>query len=295
MLIGLLAVLLAGCAYRPAYREPLFFETLGDDTELMVTMRTDRARDLIVYAFPQLQNPDMEDLFERAQRISVSTPTSPGDHAVRLYGGIEGEIPKLLTRMGLTLSSQWGRERDGFVYFREAATGFEVAVPKRGILVFADADLPRVYDGMTRQRVIYVPGELAERFREADAALYSQHPDGMHLFGEQLPFPFELFFDELWLTINRVEDVVNIDGTGFPDQQMYYLEGIITLPENVQARVFDRLIRVAYRDYMRKRDFEVENWRVTVNLQEHTVVFDNFLIFEDIISEVLKNTIRMNN
>ncbi len=287
--------MLAGCAYRPAYREPLFFETLGDDTELMVTMRTDRARDLIVYTFPQLQEPEMEDLFDRAQRVSVSTPTSPGDHDVQVYGGIEGEIPKLLTRMGLTLSGQWERNREGFVYFREDATGFEVAVPKRGIIVFADADLPQVYDRMTRDRVIYVPGELAERFLEADAAMYSQHPDGMNLFAEQLPFPFELFFDELWLTINQVDDVVNIDGTGLPDQRMYHLEGIITLPENVQARVFDRLIRVAYRDYMRKRDFEVENWRVTVNLQEQTVVFDNFLIFEDIITEVLTNTIRMNH
>lgn len=278
---------LAGCAYRPAYREPAFFETLGKDTEMMVTMRTDDVRDMIVYAVPELGSREMQDVFDRAERVSVAAQTTPGEHTTGVYGGVEGEIPKLLTRMGLSFSSQWERSCDEFVYFQDDFSGFEISVPKRGIIVFADQNLSEVYRSMTEERVIYVPGKLSERFAEADAALYSSNPDGMNLFGEDVSFPFELYFDEMWLTVNRVDAVYDLDGTG-DTAQLYHVEGIITLPENVQARVFDRVVRVVYQNYMRKRDMDVENWRVSVNLKENTVVFDNLLIFDDVIKEVFR-------
>ncbi len=289
VLLGIiLTALLTGCAHRPAYRDPYFFETLGSDSQLMVTMRNDALHNVVVYAFPEFGGEESEILFDRADRISVAVPTTPGDHPVGLYGGVEGRIPKVLTRLGLNASHEWNRTRDGFTYYRSDESGFELAVPKRGIIVFADRNLHEVYDRMTEHRVVYVPRELTQQFLDADAALYSASPDGMNLFGEQVSFPFELFFDEMWVTVNRVDQVVNLNGDHVPERSLYHVAGIITLPENVQARVFDRVIRVLYQDYMKKRDMTVENWRITINLRENRVVFDNFLIFDDIIEQVLR-------
>ena len=290
--VFVLVIAAAGCAHRPAYRDPLFFETLGRDTEMMVTMRMDSVRDLIVYAFPQLQGGEMDTVFDRGERVSVAAQTAPGDHEVRLYGGIEGNIPRFLTRTALSASSDWERTRDGFVYYRDVNSGFEISVPKRGIIVFADKNLPSVHDRMTSDRVLYVPSEITQRFIEADAAFYSSNPDGMNLFGERVSFPFELFFDEMWITVNRVGRVIDLDTNEETPKALYHVEGIITLPENVQARVFDRVIKVMYQDYMRKRNMDVKDWRVTINLKQNTVVFDNLLIYEDIIQEVFRITAR---
>ncbi len=258
----------------------------------MVTMRTDSVRDLVVFAFPQLQSGEMDALFDRTERVSIAAQTAPGEHDVQIYGGVEGEIPRFLTRLALNSSDQWDRSRDGFVSYREVNSGFEISVPKRGIIVFADRNLDKVYDQMTSDRVVYVPEELTQRFLEADAAFYSTNPDGMNLFGEKAPFPFELFFDKMWVTVNRVDRVIQLDEKSISAPVLYHVEGIITLPANVQARVFDRVVKVLYQDYMRKRNMEVKDWRVTINLKNNTVVFDNLLIYEDIIQEVFRLTAR---
>lgn len=277
-----LILLLAGCVHRTPYRDPLFFETLGHETELMVTIRVDQAAGLVTYVLDSGQLGNADYLISRAERVSVAARTLPDAEGPAFYGGIEGNFSKLFMGLGLRVSGDWERQRDGFVFYESTATGFEVAIPKSGIILFSDGFMGDVYSRMTSERVIYVPGEVSKQLEEAEIAFYASRPDGMNLIGDRVSLPFALYFDELWVMVNRV--------TGIEEEikPLYWIDGVITLPEDVQARVFDRVIRLLYQDYMNKQQMSVDNWRRTILKRDHTVVFDKLLVYEDLIIDLIR-------
>ncbi len=281
-----LVILVAGCAHRTPYRDPLFFETLGSDTELMVTMRVDEDKGLIAYMLDAGQLGNADYIISRAERISVAARTAPDGEGPSFYGGIEGNFSKLFMSLGLRAASEWERQRDGFVFYESPATGFEVAIPKSGIILFSDSSMGDVYSRMTSERVIYVPPEVSKQLEAAEIAFYAAHPDGMNLMGERVSLPFALYFDELWVMVNRVTHVHG--ETPGEEKPLYWIDGVITLPEDVQARVFDRVIRLLYQEYMIKQQMTVDDWRRTIAKRDHAVVFDKLLVYEDLIIDLVR-------
>jgi len=279
-----LLMTVSGCTHTSPYTEPSFFQTLGQDSEMVMTMDVKKGRNVIDRTFSdQLQ--DSVRLVDKADRVSIAAKTNNVTVSPSMYGGIEGDYSKFWINTGLWFSSDWKIERKGVKYWEDPRSGIQLVSPKNGIILFSKGGMADVYDRSIENRVVYVPSEIIEKLEAASIALYAAHPDGMNLLASNLPLPFSFDFEEVWGTVNPAEE--EAENAEMDQNICYTVDGEIVLLEKVQARVFERILKMLYQDYISKNQLDIVYNRESIEDADFSVVIDNLKIDEHILFSLI--------
>ena len=170
LLLGAVALLLSSCAVQSpfGYSEE-YFQALGREGDIVVTMDVERTKDSQFASFLS-SVPDI--VLSRSERISIAM--TPEGEGWTMVGAAEGNFPRSLVSTALDWSTSF-RSIEEYAY-RAKDGSLEAAIPRNGILLFAEDDILGHKDRTWDNRTLYIDGGTAREMAEAPLALYSLKP-----------------------------------------------------------------------------------------------------------------------
>ncbi|MCF7946538.1 MAG: hypothetical protein K9K80_01215 [Spirochaetia bacterium] len=272
----LIIILFSSCTHTSPYTEPPFFQTLGKDSEMVITMDAAKSRKVFERTL-QKELSGAETITDKAERVSLAAKTTDTEEGPDFYGGIEGDFAKFWINTGLWFSSAWKIKKEEVNYWEEERYGFQLVSPVNGIIIFSSGNMPEVYERSIKNRRIYIPDEIKEKFESAAIALYAAHPDGMNLLASDLSLPFTFDFEEVWATIDP-----SLQGNIY-----FSLNGEIRLFEKVQARVFERVLKLLYQEYINDKKLDIIYDKEKIEDSNFSVLIDELIIDEELLYNLI--------
>lgn len=193
--LGLAALLaLTGCVHQSPFVEESFFQALGADSEIVVTVDTAQAREVMPQLFTE--GGAFGELLDRSERISVALYDDNGDagypadpSSLEWFGGFEGDYGSLSVNTAISWSKEFHKEKteDGVKYYTDDAETIKVAVPKSGVLLFASDDYGEAYRRLISEREIHIGADTAGLMGESLMGLWTRKPSTMLDLGIGIP------------------------------------------------------------------------------------------------------------
>ena len=180
---------LTGCVHHSPYDKEYFFQAMGEDSEIIITMDADRLKDggyLIGY-----DDPLLKELIKRSERVNIAFHTDTENYPSQFsdysyYGGLEGNYGPLVVNNALRFNKDFEEvESDGISFFRSDLV--EAKVPRGGLLVFSSDDYPSAYQKTVKNREIYIDPTIASRLGDSVIGLYLKDPKTIIDLGFDLP------------------------------------------------------------------------------------------------------------
>ncbi len=236
-LLLLVLIVFTGCVHKSPFVEEYYFQAMGEPSEIVITADVNKAKEkgLLI----GVNDPLMSELLDRSERVSLalyqdsysdSDPYPAEISDMDFYGALEGNFPKL-TNTALSWSKEFHKEKsEGVKYYTNDSESIEVAVPKTGVLLFANKDYEKAYSKTIKDRVIYIPEDTAKTLGTAVFGLYVQSPETMFELGFELPKSVVVQMQDAIIYVLEKEG-------------SFYLNADITMDTESLAKTLNTLLR----------------------------------------------------
>lgn len=184
--IALLSVILSSCVHHSPFVKEYYFQAMGDDGELVMTMDATSLKDSTL-SIPE------NAILDRSDRISVAM--SPEESTLyplplsewTIYGAAEGNFGTILVPAAIS-------HIDGFEVMRSDGSRYysngyvSVGVPETGILLFSTGDYLEAKRKTLDERSILIPFEMADAMADNLFSIYVSKPETMIDLGFEIPY-----------------------------------------------------------------------------------------------------------
>ena len=221
-------LILSGCVHHSPFLSEYYFQAMGDDGELVMTMDASSLKE------SSLCIPSNE-ILDRSDRISIAM--SPDDSTVyplpisdwTLYGAAEGNFGTILVPTAISYID--GFEKVGKGSGKYYTNGFvSVGVPENGILLFSTGDYLEAKDKTLDNRSLLIPSELASDMAENLFSIYVSEPKTMMDLGFELPYAVLSGMNYALITVDETNE-------GF------FLSSVVDFKDERDAKTFTTLMR----------------------------------------------------
>ena len=150
----LLTALVASCTNTHVFEDGYYFQAMGEEAEIVVTVDTQKAR----AARPSILGVDdslLTSLLDKSTRVSVSLSKDeyseddpyPADiSSMNISGAVEGDYSKFMINTGLGFSKEFSKvKEDGVKFYTDKENSIEVASPTSGVILFTNDSYPELY------------------------------------------------------------------------------------------------------------------------------------------------------
>lgn len=263
-----IVLLITSCVTRsPFTQEDPFFKTLTEDSAFVFTIATDKVdlgleKELGIFA-------------SKIDRISFSLENdSYSDYPTRfigydIQGAIEGKFTKTLIKTALGISEQF-QKTDGkeIAFYKDTASGMELAVPHGGIILFSNTDVNQNYvENYTEKKAGVIVDELiTSKLINADAGMFISDPETMIDFGFDIPHSVVKQIE--WMLITILGDKLSLD---------------VQFSSDSLARSFSYLIRGGYIASLKRSnvDFDITELKQVFLQDGNKVSVENLQLTEE--------------
>lgn len=235
----LLTALLASCTNTHVFEDGYYFQAMGEEAEIVVTVDTQKAR----AARPSILGVDdslLTSLLDKSTRVSVSLSKDeyseddpyPADiSSMNVSGAVEGDYSKFMINTGLGFSKEFSKvKEDGVKFYTDKENSIEVASPTSGVILFTNDSYPDLYDRTIRNRVINISAEKAALIGESVMGLYVRSPRTMIQLGFEIPLTVIVQMSDAVMYVVEKEGV-------------FYLNADITMKSDSLAKTLNTLLR----------------------------------------------------
>lgn len=239
LLFVVVVLLLASCKHTHEFTDGYYFQAMGEDSEIVVTVDTQKARE-VRPSILGVNDSLLNSILEKSSRISVSLSKDeyleddpyPADIAsMDISGAIEGEYSKFMINTGLGFSKEFSKVKEDEVkfYSNEERT-IELGSPTNGVILFSNDSYAELYDNTIKNRVIKISDEKAKLLGESVMGLYVRSPQTMISLGFDLPYS---------VIIQMSDAVIYV----IENEGVFYLYADITMKSPSLAKTLNTLLR----------------------------------------------------
>ena len=228
IILLLSALVLSGCVHHSPYTSEYYFQAMGDEGELVVTLDAESIKDSSL---------DVESnvILDRSERISVAmSPEVENVYPLpladwTLYGAAEGNFGTILVPAAIS-------HLDGFDKVEGSDTRYysngyiSVGVPETGILLFSTGDYLEAKDKTIDNRSILIPSAIASQMAENLVSIYVREPRTMIDLGFDLPYAVLSGMNYALITVSEKE-------------ASFFLSAIVDFKSERNAQTFTTLMR----------------------------------------------------
>ncbi|MBQ0070490.1 MAG: hypothetical protein KBS81_01315, partial [Spirochaetales bacterium] len=156
-------LLFVSCLHtRSPFQEEYYFQALGEEGEFVVTADLEKMRKGELGTLL----PEENKIIDRTERVSLSllpedeTVYPAGMEDFVLSGALEGDFPKSLSNLALSVSKDFEKVKGSFPK-RYSGSGLMVGVPKSGIVIFTNGDYSEFLSRSILEREKKIPDDIA--------------------------------------------------------------------------------------------------------------------------------------
>lgn len=222
------ALMITGCVHHSPFLSEYYFQAMGDDGELVMTVDADALKKSSV-SIPS------NEILDRSERISVAmTPSQESSiyplplSSWTLYGAAEGNFGTLLVPAVISHLDGFERGEGKTRYYTNGS--ISVGVPETGLLLFSTGDYLEAKDKTLDNRSILIPHSLAEEMASPLMSIYVSEPRTMIDLGFEIPYAVITGMEFALITITEEEG-------------SFFLSATVSFCEERDAQTFMTLIR----------------------------------------------------
>ena len=217
--IALLSVILSSCVHHSPFVKEYYFQAMGDDGELVMTMDATSLKDSTL-SIPE------NAILDRSDRISVAM--SPEESTLyplplsewTIYGAAEGNFGTILVPAAIShIGSRY--YSNGFV---------SVGVPETGILLFSTGDYLEAKRKTLDERSILIPFEMADAMADNLFSIYVSKPETMIDLGFEIPYAVLSGMEYALITIDE-------------ESEGFFLSATVAFSSERNAQTFTTIMR----------------------------------------------------
>ena len=232
-------LLLFSCKHTHEFTDGYYFQAMGEDSEIVVTVDTQKARE-VRPSILGVNDSLLNSILEKSSRISVSLSKDeyleddpyPADIAsMDISGAIEGDYSKFMINTGLGFSKEFSKvKEDGVKFYSNEGRTIELGSPTNGVILFSNDSYAELYDSTIKNRVIKISDEKAKLLGESVMGLYVRSPQTMISLGFDLPYS---------VIIQMSDAVIYV----IENEGVFYLYADITMKSPSLAKTLNTLLR----------------------------------------------------
>lgn len=232
-------LILTSCTHTHEFKDGYYFQAMGEDSEIVVTVDTQKARE-VRPTLLGVNDSLLSSILDKSSRISVSLSKDeykeddpyPADIAsMNISGAIEGDYSKFIINTGLGFSKDFSKvKEDGVKYYTNSENSIELGSPTSGIILFSNDSYKELYDTTIKNRVIKISDEKAALIGESVMGLYVRSPQTMIALGFEIP---------LSVIVQMSDAVIYV----VEKDSVFYLYADITMKSSSLAKTLNTLLR----------------------------------------------------
>lgn len=239
LVISVIVLSLTSCSHTHEFKDGYYFQAMGEDSEIVVTVDTQKARE-VRPSILGVNDSLLNSILEKSSRISVSLSKDeyleddpyPADIAsMDISGAIEGDYSKFMINTGLGFSKEFSKvKEDGVKFYSNEGRTIELGSPTNGVILFSNDSYAELYDNTIKNRVIKISDEKAKLLGESVMGLYVRSPQTMISLGFDLPYS---------VIIQMSDAVIYV----IENEGVFYLYADITMKSPSLAKTLNTLLR----------------------------------------------------
>ncbi|MDD7270541.1 MAG: hypothetical protein PUH25_01550 [Spirochaetales bacterium] len=232
-------LILTSCTHTHEFKDGYYFQAMGEDSEIIVTVDTQKARE-VRPTLLGVNDSLLSSILDKSSRISVSLSKDeyieddpyPADIAsMNISGAIEGDYSKFIINTGLGFSKDFSKvKEDGVKYYTNSENSIELGSPTSGVILFSNDSYKELYDTTIKNRVIKISDEKAALIGESVMGLYVRSPQTMIALGFEIP---------LSVIVQMSDAVIYV----VEKDSVFYLYADITMKSSSLAKTLNTLLR----------------------------------------------------
>ena len=232
-------LILTSCTHTHEFKDGYYFQAMGEDSEIVVTVDTQKARE-VRPTLLGVNDSLLSSILDKSSRISVSLTKDeykeddpyPADIAsMNISGAIEGDYSKFIINTGLGFSKDFSKvKEDGVKYYTNSENTIELGSPTSGVILFSNDSYKELYDTTIKNRVIKISDEKAALIGESVMGLYVRSPQTMIALGFEIP---------LSVIVQMSDAVIYV----VEKDSVFYLYADITMKSSSLAKTLNTLLR----------------------------------------------------
>ena len=232
-------LILTSCTHTHEFKDGYYFQEMGEDSEIIVTVDTQKARE-VRPTLLGVNDSLLSSILDKSSRISVSLSKDeykeddpyPADIAsMNISGAIEGDYSKFIINTGLGFSKDFSKvKEDGVKYYTNSENTIELGSPTSGVILFSNDSYKELYDTTIKNRVIKISDEKAALIGESVMGLYVRSPQTMIALGFEIP---------LSVIVQMSDAVIYV----VEKDSVFYLYADITMKSSSLAKTLNTLLR----------------------------------------------------
>ena len=232
-------LILTSCTHTHEFKDGYYFQAMGEDSEIIVTVDTQKARE-VRPTLLGVNDSLLSSILDKSSRISVSLYKDeykeddpyPADIAsMNISGAIEGDYSKFIINTGLGFSKDFSKvKEDGVKYYTNSENTIELGSPTSGVILFSNDSYKELYDTTIKNRVIKISDEKAALIGESVMGLYVRSPQTMIALGFEIP---------LSVIVQMSDAVIYV----VEKDSVFYLYADITMKSSSLAKTLNTLLR----------------------------------------------------
>ena len=232
-------LILTSCTHTHEFKDGYYFQAMGEDSEIVVTVDTQKARE-VRPTLLGVNDSLLSSILDKSSRISVSLSKDeykeddpyPADIAsMNISGAIEGDYSKFIINTGLGFSKDFSKvKEDGVKYYTNSENTIELGSPTSGVILFSNDSYKELYDTTIKNRVIKISDEKAALIGESVMGLYVRSPQTMIALGFEIP---------LSVIVQMSDAVIYV----VEKDSVFYLYADITMKSSSLAKTLNTLLR----------------------------------------------------
>lgn len=232
-------LILTSCTHTHEFKDGYYFQAMGEDSEIIVTVDTQKARE-VRPTLLGVNDSLLSSILDKSSRISVSLSKDeykeddpyPADIAsMNISGAIEGDYSKFIINTGLGFSKDFSKvKEDGVKYYTNSENTIELGSPTSGVILFSNDSYKELYDTTIKNRVIKISDEKAALIGESVMGLYVRSPQTMIALGFEIP---------LSVIVQMSDAVIYV----VEKDSVFYLYADITMKSSSLAKTLNTLLR----------------------------------------------------
>ena len=232
-------LILTSCTHTHEFKDGYYFQAMGEDSEIVVTVDTQKARE-VRPTLLGVNDSLLSSILDKSSRISVSLSKDeykeddpyPDDIAsMNISGAIEGDYSKFIINTGLGFSKDFSKvKEDGVKYYTNSENSIELGSPTSGVILFSNDSYKELYDTTIKNRVIKISDEKAALIGESVMGLYVRSPQTMIALGFEIP---------LSVIVQMSDAVIYV----VEKDSVFYLYADLTMKSSSLAKTLNTLLR----------------------------------------------------
>ena len=158
-------LILTSCTHTHEFKDGYYFQAMGEDSEIVVTVDTQKARE-VRPTLLGVNDSLLSSILDKSSRISVSLskdeykeddPYPAYIASMNISGAIEGDYSKFIINTGLGFSKDFSKvKEDGVKYYTNSENTIELGSPTSGVILFSNDSYKELYDTTIKNRVIKI-------------------------------------------------------------------------------------------------------------------------------------------